>query len=284
LIDPAVFLNGEFLPLSEAKISVLDRGFIFGDGVYEVIPVYHKNLFRLTQHIERLENNLSAIQINNPYNREQWLERLTDVINRQGQENLSVYLQVTRGIAPRDHAFPKDIKPTVFIMASELKQISLQSFNNGSTVITLDDIRWQYCNIKSISLLPNILLKQQALDQNAQEAILIRDGEVTEGSSSNIFIVRDQVIKTPVKTRKLLPGVTRDLVVELARTASMQCEETTITEQELFEADEVWLTSSTREIVPVVKLNDQQVGDGSPGPVSRKMFDIYQMYKDSLRK
>ena len=280
------YLNGEYLPLEQARVPVLDRGFIFGDGVYEVIPVYGGRLFRLPQHLQRLYDSLAAIRIDNPLTDEQWqtlLETLVEKNRAGGDNDQSVYLQVTRGVARRDHGFPKDTRPTVFAMSSPLASADPQQMQAGVAAITLDDIRWRYCHIKTIALLPNILLKQQALEKGAVEAILVRDGEVTEGSASNIFIVRDGVIRTPAKSERLLPGITRDLIVELARDNGLPCEEGVVREDELHAADEVWLSSSTREILPVTRLDERPVGDGRAGPLWRRMIGIYQDYKQRLR-
>jgi len=281
--EPIAFLNGEFIELSGAKVSVLDRGFIFGDGIYEVIPVYGKRLFRLDEHLERLQNSLDAVRINNPYPESEWKKFLSQIVMKHSAEDQSIYLQVTRGVAPRDHAFPRDAQPTVFMMSTPLKVTDTATFEKGIAAITLDDIRWLHCNIKAITLLPNILMRQTAIDEGAMEAILVRDGEVTEGAASNVFIVREGVIKTPPKSARLLPGITRDLIVELAIANGMPCEEANFSRPELLAADEIWMSSSTKEILPVVKLNDETVGDGKPGRITRQMFDIFQQYKQQLR-
>ncbi len=281
--EQTVFLNGEYLPLSEAKISVLDRGFIFGDGVYEVIPAYGGQLFRFNEHMARLQDNLDAIRLNNPYDHSDWQEILTTLLKAEGREDQSVYLQLTRGVAPRQHAFPKTAKPTVFAMSNPLPKANTDLLKKGIEAISLHDSRWQHCHIKSIALQANILLHQQAMDEQVTEAILIRDGLVTEGTASNIFIVHQGVIKTPQKDHHLLPGITRDLVVELAHNNNLDCEETTITENELQQADEIWLTSSSKEILPVTRLNHQAVGDARPGPLWQKMYTLFQAYKTKLR-
>ena len=281
--DSIVYLNGEFMPIDEAKVPVLDRGFIFGDGVYEVIPVYGKRLFRVDEHLSRLINSLNATKIQNPYSESEWKQYLNQIVTKHTAQDQSIYVQVTRGVAKRDHAFPETITPTVFMMSNPLKAIDVDTFNKGVKAITLDDIRWQYCNIKAITLLPNILLKQTAIEEGAQEAILIRDGEVTEGSASNIFIVSNGVIKTPPKSSRLLPGITRDLIVELAQKNHIDYIESNFSRPELSAADEIWLTSSTKEVLPIVKLNDKTIGDGKPGPVSRRMYDIFQAYKAELK-
>lgn len=282
--DSIVYLNGEFMPLADAKVPVLDRGFIFGDGIYEVIPAYGKRLFRLDEHLDRLNNSLDATRIPNPYPESEWKKILSQIVMKNDAEDQSIYLQVTRGVAKRDHAFPEKITPTVFMMSNPLIVTSEEMFNKGIAVITLDDIRWQYCNIKAITLLPNILLRQTAIDEGAQEAILVRGGEVTEGSASNIFIVIDGIIKTPPKSSRLLPGVTRDLIVELAKNNGMQCIEANFSRTELEAADEIWMSSSMKEVMPIVKLNDEIVGDGKPGTITRKMYQIFQDYKAELKR
>jgi D-alanine transaminase len=279
-----VYLNGDYLPINEAKISVLDRGFIFGDGVYEVIPAYGAKALRFEHHMQRLQNSLDAVRITNPLTNAQWQEVLDKLISETGSEDQYLYLHITRGVASRDHRFPDETKPTVFVMSSVLQPVEPALLEKGISAVTLDDIRWQHCNIKAIALLPNILLRQQAVDQDAMEAILIRDGDITEGAASNVFIVSDGVIKTPPKGKKLLPGITRDLVVELAKTHNMPVEEVSITEKEFLAADEIWLTSSTKEILPVTRINEQQVGNGKPGAVWRDMYEKYQDYKETLRQ
>ena len=284
MTQPIVYLNGEYLPLPDAKVSVLDRGFIFGDGVYEVIPAYSKLPFRLAQHLQRLQNSMDAIKLDNPHTKQQWADIITGVIERNEPDHQSIYIQVTRGVAKRDHAFPVNTQPTVFCMSSQLQESDQTGFRRGIAAITLDDFRWQHCNIKATSLLPNILLKQAAIDKGAHEAILIRDNHVTEGSASNVFIVCHGIIKTAPKTSVLLPGITRDLVVELAQANSIVVEETTFTKAELQSADEIWVTSSTKEIMPVTKLDGQPVNTGKPGPVAEQMFTIFQAYKRELKQ
>ncbi len=278
-----VYLNGEYLPLDEAKVSVLDRGFIFGDGVYEVIPAYGAKALRFEHHMQRLQDSLDAVRISNPLSNSQWQEIINKLITETGSQDQYIYLHITRGVASRDHRFPDDVKPTVFVMNNLLHAVDPKLLKNGIAAVTLDDIRWQYCNIKAIALLPNILLRQQAVDKGAMEAILIRDGNMTEGAASNVFIVSKGIIKTPAKGKKLLPGITRDLVVELAKSHNMPIEETPISEKEFLAADEIWLTSSTKEILPVTKINEQQVGNGKPGEIWRDMYQKYQDYKETLR-
>ena len=277
-----VYLNGQFLPAEHAKISVLDRGFIFGDGVYEVIPVYSGRLFRLQHHLKRLQNSLDGIRLKNPLPLDKWVELLERLVKENDGGDQSVYLQVTRGVAKRDHAFPKNVEPTVFAMCDRVGEVPPE-LRQGVAAVTVDDLRWKMCHIKSIALLPNILLRQQALDMGATEAIMIRDGEVTEGAATNVFIVRDATVATPPKSNLLLPGITRDLVVELCRKHKLPCEERTITDSELRNAEEVWLTSSTKEVIPVIRLDERPVGKGKPGPMWAQILRLYQEYKMTLR-
>ncbi len=277
-----VYLNGEFLPQDQAFVPVMDRGFVFGDGVYEVIPVYGGRLFRLSEHLERLDNSLTGIRLHNPMSHAQWADILNRLVDKNGGGEQSVYLQITRGHAPRDHAFPANVQPTVFISSSPLKPVAKPLLQNGVAAITLEDIRWKHCHIKAIALLPNILLRQQAIDAGAQEAILIRDDVVTEGAASNVFIVKDSVIKTPTKGPFLLPGITRDLILELATANGLANQECTFSAEELAAADEIWLSSSTKEVLPVTKLDDKPVGNGQPGPVWQQIQTLYQAYKQAL--
>jgi len=284
MASSTVYLNGEYLPLEQARVPVLDRGFIFGDGVYEVIPVYGRKAFRLEHHLQRLKNSMQAVRLNNPHTDEEWSEIINNVVERNEGGDQSIYLQVTRGVANRDHRFPGDAIPTVFVMSNLFVMVPSEQLEHGVSAITLDDIRWQYCSIKSIALLPNILLRQQAVEQGAAEAILLRNNEVTEGAASNVFIVKHGVIITPPKTDCLLPGITRDLVVEQAHEHDLPVEETIIKQEDLLSADEIWLTSSTKEILPVTQLNSQTVGTGKPGPVWKQMYGLYQDYKQTLRQ
>ncbi len=278
-----VYLNGEFLPLDEAKVSVLDRGFIFGDGVYEVIPCYGGQMFRVDEHLRRLEHSLEGIRLTSPLPPAKWKGILQRLVELHPDEDQSLYLQITRGVAGRDHGFPKGTPPTVFAMSKPLPPAPPKLLEQGAAAVTLPDIRWQYCHIKATSLLPNVLLRQQALDAEADEAILLRDGEATEGAASNLFIVKDGILTTPPKDNRLLPGITRDLVVELAASANIPCQEQAVTETDLRTAEEIWLTSSTKEILPVTRLDGKPVGSGTPGERWRQMYRLYQQYKQRLR-
>lgn len=282
--DQIVYLNGEFKAIEDACVSVLDRGFLFGDGVFEVIPAYAGHLLRLDLHLHRLQNSLDGIRLKNPLSNAAWKQMLNQLVKKNSGEDQSVYLQVTRGVAAsRDHNFPDQINATVFAMSNNLPAMPRSVAEQGIEAVTLDDIRWRACNIKTTALLANTLLRQQATDKGAGEAILIRDGYATEGSASNVFVVLDGIIVTAPISPLLLSGITRDLVLELARTHDMPCLERDITEAELRAASEIWITSSTREIMPVLKLDAEPVGRGVAGPVWQVMIDIYQQYKQQLR-
>jgi len=280
-----IYLNGDYMPLEQARVSVLDRGFLFGDGVYEVIPAYAGRLFRLTEHLDRLDNSLRAIRMQPPLSHAQWREILERLVAQEPPTDLTLYLQVTRGAASkRDHAIPKEIPPTLFAMASVNPPPKTDMYSNGVAAITLDDIRWHLCNIKAVTLLANVLQRQRAVDEQAMEAILIRDGLAHEGAASNLFIVQDGTIITPPKGPQLLPGITRDLVLELAADGGLPHAEREIFEAQLRDADEVWLTSSSKEVIPVTRLNGKPVADGRPGPVWKRMTELYQQYKAQLQK
>ncbi|MDO8843707.1 MAG: D-amino acid aminotransferase [Methylicorpusculum sp.] len=271
-----VYLNGEYLPLNEAKVSVLDRGFLFGDGIYEVIPAYSGRLFRLQEHLERLENSLDSIRLVNPHSREQWSELLQPLLTPD--QDQYIYLQITRGVAPkRDHAFPIPTVPTVFAMSSPI--VPLPDLDQGVKAITVKDNRWGHCNIKAITLLANILQRQAAIDQGCAEAILVKEDYVTEGAASNIFVVLDGVLITPPKGPEILPGITRDLILEIAEANAISYCEDIIAFEALKSASEIWLTSSTREIIPVVNLDGADIADGKPGPLWHKMHQLYQAFK-----
>ncbi|MGD8937388.1 MAG: D-amino acid aminotransferase [Thiogranum sp.] len=286
----SVYLNGVFIPLEVACIPVTDRGFLFGDGVYEVIPAYGGRLFRLPQHLQRLQNSLDGIRLDNPMSTDQWETMLKALLERNrgeaGPDNdQAVYLQVTRGSAlKRDHVFPARVQATVYATSNPVPGMDPSVMRDGIAAVTLDDIRWQRCDIKAITLLANVLLRQQATDRGAAESILIRDGLAVEGSSSNIFVVSNGTVQTPPKSERLLPGITRDLVLELAAQHRIPYLESDIDENTLRSADEIWITSSTREIVPVTRLDDKLVGDGRPGRVWRTMQDHYRAYKTAVRE
>ena len=275
------YLNDEFMPLEDVRISPLDRGFLFADGVYEVIPVYAGRLFRADAHLQRLERSLEAVRIDDPLGRGRWRELLGEIVERNGGGNQAVYLQVTRGVAPREHAFPDGIAPTVFVMTRKLEG---DPPARGLHAVTRADIRWSRCDIKSVALLPNVLMRQDAGESSASEAILIRDGMLTEGTASNVFVVDERGLRTPPKSAHILGGITRDLLIELAAGADLECREEPVSEAELRGAGEIWVSSSTKEVLPVVQLDGRPVGDGAPGPQWRRMHALFQDFKQRLMR
>lgn len=271
-----VFLNGEYVAAENANVSVMDRGFLFGDGIYEVIPVYHGSLFRFDSHLERLENSLKLTRIENPYSRDEWREIMLPLIDVTKDQY--IYFQVTRGTAEkRDHAFPVGVKPTVFMMCNDIAPFNGKE--DGVKAISVIDNRWSACNIKAIALLGNILLRQQAVENDCAEAILVREGYVTEGSASNVFAVIDGILITPPKNNFILAGITRDLILELAAANNIPFSEDVISLETLKTASEIWFASSTREILPVIELDSQPVSDGKVGQLWHRMNDLLQTYK-----
>lgn len=274
-----IYLNGKFVPIEQAYIPVLDRGFIFGDGVYEVIPVYSRKPFRLANHLQRLQHSLDGIRLKNPHTDEQWQDLLVQIIATNEGDDQYLYLHITRGVAKRDHAFPAGIAPTVFIMSNPLLTPPQELLLTGVPAITAQDNRWGRCDIKAISLLPNVLLRQLAVDSGAMETVLLREGFLTEGAASNIFISKNNVLLTPPKSHLMLPGITYDVVLELAQAHAIRYEVRAISEEELRTADEVLLTSSTKEIMPIVSLDGKLIGDGKPGLMFKQLNQFYQQYK-----
>jgi len=271
-----VYLNGEYKPLSEASINVLDRGFTFGDGVYEVIPVFNRTIFRFDEHMQRLENSLQAIYMDKPYSSSEWCSIFKNLIETVEQSEQSIYLQITRGVTERDHDISLAENPTIFAMS---RPIVKKDLSDGINAITHEDIRWQYCDIKAITLLPSVLLRHKAKQEGAKEAILIRDGYITEGAASNVFTCKNGEIFTTPKNKHVLPGITRDLVVEILADHKITYSETSISEKALLNADEVWVTSSTWEIVPVTQLNNMPVGTGKVGSMWKTVNQLYQEFK-----
>ncbi|HBH35873.1 MAG TPA: D-amino acid aminotransferase [Gammaproteobacteria bacterium] len=280
-----VYLNGEFLPVEEASVSVTDRGFLFGDGVYEVIPVYGGHLFQLQHHLQRLHNSLRGIGMANPHTEAEWEEILTRLSAQLGESDQALYLQVTRGCTDvRDHAWPENLEPTIYARTKILKTPTAEEKRRGIHAITLDDTRWEHCNIKAITLLANVLARREAAEAGAQEAILIRDGLATEGAASNLFIVRNKLLMTPPKSNSLLPGITREIVLELAKQHGVPYAEANISVEDLHSADEIWMSSSTKEILPVLKLNGLNVGKGVAGETWEEMNALYESCKERLRE
>jgi D-alanine transaminase len=271
------YLNGSFLPIEAARISPLDRGFLFGDAVYEVIPVYGGKPVLLEAHLQRLDHSLKKLRIPNPHLDTGWRAIVTGLVEKNGGGNLAIYVQVSRGAdTGRDHRFPNQVAPTVFGLAARLGQIDLD--DAGVKAITAPDERWARCDIKSTALLANVLARQAAEDAGAVDAILLRDGYVTEAGASSVLIVEQGTLVRRPNGPEILPGTTNRLVLELAGQAGLDCREEPVSEERLRNADEIWLTSATRGIAPVTVLDGQPVGDGSPGPVWRKIANLYAAY------
>ncbi len=288
-IDPLVYLSvsgvAEMVPLSEARVPVLDRGFIFGDGVYEVVPIYAGRPFRIDQHLERLARSLKAIAIPDPFTVDEWKKRIDELVRTyertHGVRDQFVYMQVTRGVAKRGHAFPKGIVPTVFMMTSPLVLPSAEVRATGVAAVTQTDNRWLRCDIKSVSLLGNVLMAEHAAAHGAIETIMFRDGLLTEGSSSNVWVVKDGVLRAPPKDNRILEGIRYGLIADLAEQNGMPFEIGPISEAAVRSADELILSSATKEVVPVVRLDDVAVGDGTPGPWFDRLYGWYQDVKTS---
>jgi D-alanine transaminase len=283
--DP-VYLNGRFVALAEAGVSPLDRGFLYGDGVYEVIPVYSRRPFRIDEHLRRLQKTLGGIRLANPLAVDGWKEVVSRLVEAAPWEDQSIYLQVTRGADDkRDHAFPPaGVPPTVFAFASPLVTPSAEVRARGVGAITVPDMRWARCDLKVVSLLANVLARQQAVEQGCAEALLVRDGWVKEGAASNVFVVRDGVLLAPPKTHLMLPGITYDVILELAERHGQPLQIREIGEAELRTADEVWMTSSTKEILAITTLDGVPVGTGRPGPFGERMWQWYQDFKNTVMR
>lgn len=278
------YLNGEFMPVSEARISPLDRGFLYADGVYEVIPVYSRIPFRIDEHLRRLQTSFDGIRLANPYTLEEWRKIILRLIAEATFEDQAVYLQVTRGTdTKRDQAFPK-VPPTIFLFTAPMVPPSAVQRENGVAVITAPDIRWGRCDLKTVALLANILARQMSVEVGGTETVMIRDGFLTEGSASNVFIVKNGIILAPPKDHKMLPGITYDVVLDLAEKNGAPYEVRPISEAELRDADEMWITSSTKEVLPVVTLDGKPVGTGKPGPVTQKMHAWYVQFRDEVMR
>jgi D-alanine transaminase len=282
---PVCFLNHDFLPLRDARISPLDRGFLYSDGAYEVTPVYAGRPFRFEQHHARLTRSLAEIRMEDPLSREAWRDLYRGLLSRNGAESSDayIYVQVTRGAEyGRNHAPLPDVPRTVFAFAAPWPTGRPGYFENGLPAITADDTRWARCDIKSVSLLANVLLRQLAVDQNASETILLSDGFLTDASASSVHVVRDGVLCTPPNSRKLLPGTTRGVIEEIAERAGVTWRSAAVSEAELRGASEILLGAATREVQPVTTLDGKPVGDGRPGPVWRKLHEAFQAYKREL--
>lgn len=273
---PTAYLDGEFLPIGEARISPLDRGFLFGDAVYEVIPVYRGRPLLLDEHVARLANSLDALQIDNPLPVADWRALISELARRNGGGDLGVYLQITRGkTTGRDHAFPASAVPTVFGMASPAPAPR----PDGLRAITMPDHRWGRCDIKATALLANVLARQAAVEAGADEAILVWNGEVTEGAASSVILVEQNTMIRRPNSEAILPGTTTDLVVSLGAETGLDCQEGTVTAERLYAADEIWLTSAMRGLAAVVDIDGRQVGDGRPGPMWNRVATRFEAFK-----
>ena len=278
-----VYLNGKFLPIEDAKVSVLDRGFIYGDGVYELVPVYHRQPFRLPQHLARLQRSLDGIRLANPHSAAEWSAIIAELIARQPFEQQGVYFQVTRGVAKRDHAFPAGVPATVFMMSNPLATPTADVIERGVAVVTAPDERWLHCDLKTISLLGNVLARQFAADRDAVETVMFRDGHLTEASASNVLIVRQGKVIAPPKDNLILPGITYDATAELARDGGLPFEMRPVKKEEALSADEMWLSSSTKEVLAVTTLDEKPFAGGKPGPMFRRMHALFQASKPRAR-
>lgn len=280
------YVDGNYLPLAEARVSPMDRGFLFGDGAYEVIPVYSRRAFRLDEHVARLANTLAAMRLANPHSAEEWKAIVLEIVARNPWDDQSVYLQVTRGAdTKRNHAFPgPEVKPTVFLMSEPLVTPSAEQLATGIAAVSAADIRWLRCDLKTVSMLANCLLRQHAIDHGCMETVLFRDSFLTEGAASSIFVCKDDVLLVPPKSHLMLPGITYDVVLELARTHGMKHEVREVLEAEVRSADELWMTSSTKEVLPITALDGRPVGDGKPGPMGRQMYAWYQDFKNTVMR
>jgi D-alanine transaminase len=290
MTDQLCFLNGEYLPLAQAHVSVLDRGFIFGDGVYDVAPVYGKRLFRFDEHIARLNRSLDKLRITRPATREQWLERCRKLVaslaEQTGAEDQVVYFQVTRGVAPRDHVMPEGVTPTVFMMANAMKPPSAEMRHKGVACITARDFRWERGDIKSTSLLGNVLARQISADRGASETIMFRDGWLTEAAASNVWIAHEGALLGPPKSEQVLEGIRVELLRELCEECGIAYNLRPIAEADVLAADEVMLSSATKEILPVTLIDSEPVGHGAlrgkPGPVYARLHEAYERAKSTM--
>ncbi len=281
-----VYLNGAFMPIADAKVPAMDRGFLFADGAYEVIPVYSRRPFRLSEHLRRLQHTLDGIRLANPHDEAEWTRLIGEIVGRNEGEDQSVYLQITRGadMQRRNHAFPAGVAPTVFMMSEPLLTPPPSQRESGIATVSAPDVRWLRCDLKTISLLANCLLRQQAIEAGCVETILFRDGCMTEGAASNIFAVKDGILLAPPKDNLVLPGITYDVVLELAAAHGLPAEVRPVTEAEARDADELWMTSSTKEVLPIVLLDGQPVGAGRPGPIFAQMYAWYQAFKQTVMR
>ena len=290
MTDLLCYLNGETTPISQAKVSVLDRGFIFGDGVYEVVPVYGRRLFRFEEHMARLNRSLAKLRITNPHRPDEWLalcrRLVASVGDATGSDELLVYIQVTRGVAPRDHVMPPGLTPTVFMMVNPMKPASAEQRHHGVACVTARDFRWERGDIKSISLLGNVLARQISADHGALETIMFRDGWLTEAAASNVWIAHEGALLGPPKSEHVLEGIRVELLRELCADCGIAYNLRPISEADVLAADEVMLSSATKEVLPVTRIDGELVGHGAlrgkPGPVYGRLYEAYQQAKQTM--
>ena len=290
MTEALCFLNGEILPLSQAKISVLDRGFIFGDGVYDVAPVYGLRLFRFDEHMARLNRSLAKVRITSPATHDEWLQRCRQLVaataEATGAQDQVVYIQVTRGVAPRDHVMPQGVAPTVFMMCHPMKPATAEQRHQGVACITARDFRWERGDVKSTSLLGNVLARQMSADHGALETIMFRDGFLTEAAASNVWIAHEGALLGPPKSEHVLEGIRVELLRELCDDCGIAYNLRPISEADVRAADEVMLSSATKEILPVTRLDGEGVGHGAmrgkPGPVYARLYEAYQAAKTTM--
>ena len=278
-----VFLNGIFVDKDKAFVSVMDRGFLFGDGVYEVIPVYNRKLLKPIEHLNRLQKSLDSVSINNPYNESEWLDILIKLMSYSVSDDQSIYLQITRGSdTKRVHTY-KDLKPSIYIESNILKTRTKKEVSKGYSAITMKDIRWDRCNIKSTSLLANILYSQEAKKANAEEAILHKNNVITEGSTSNVFLIKNGVLFTHPAGSKILSGITREMVLESAKSINIIVKEEACNLDDIYDCDEVWISSSTRGIIPITKIDDKLLNNGVVGKLWKGVYEDYLQYIKLLK-
>ena len=281
--DTLCHLNGRSLPLCDAKVSVLDRGFIFGDGIYEVVPVYARRLFRFDEHMQRMERGLAKVRIVNPHDRAGWLRIVREMVAAQPADDQLVYIEITRGVALRDHVMPEGVEPTVFVMTSAMKPPASDQRHHGVACVSARDFRWERGDIKSVSLLGNVLARQMSADHGAVETVMFRDGWLTEAAASNVWIVHESALLGPPKSEHALEGIRVDLLAELCEEIGIAYNLRPIAEADVRAADEVLLSSATKEVLAVTKLDGEMVGHGAmrgrPGPVYARLYEAYQRAK-----
>jgi len=275
-----IFLNGKYLSKDDAKISVMDRGFLFGDGVYEVIPVYQKKIFSLEEHLKRLHANLEELDITNPYDNSEWENIFTEIIKYSPFEQEAIYLQVTRGVMNTRAHYQENLNPTVFVESNKVANRNNYEIFAGYSKKKKKDERWSKCHIKSISLLANVLSIKNAKKNNVEEVIFIRDGVITEGASSNVFIVKNNQVFTHPKNNLILPGITREISIRILQDLNIEVFENSFTEEEMMSADEIWITSNTRELLPITSVNSKKIQSGKAGPLWEKVYLSYQSIKN----